>query len=177
MAPGLDTGPIEALIVSIENLLNTLKDQSPVKRRSSRSNKSSDPAPVIFLSFDEAHFLSKTPLEPAGNTNLLMAELRRILNLIKTLPIFVLFLSTTGKISNLVSSHCPDVSRRLREGTMQLIPAFSDLGYDHLAHNNKIGVGTHSLANVVEHGFMANFGRPLYVFPFISLNVKIKNYQ
>jgi hypothetical protein len=121
--------------------------------------------PQIFVAFDEAHFLSK-PLDGSkGNVmdTSHMAELRRVLEKIRKEPVLTLFLSTTGKISSLVSSYAPDISARLINGTLKLMPAFTDLGYDQLMLEHKIGEGTHKLEEVTGTDFMAKFGRPMYM--------------
>ncbi|KAF8332101.1 uncharacterized protein EI90DRAFT_3016185 [Cantharellus anzutake] len=64
------------------------------------------------------------------------------------MPLLAFFISTTVDIWSPVSSHYPNASGRLWAGSLQLIPAFSNLGYDHLVYANEIGDGSHSLAQV-----------------------------
>lgn len=120
--------------------------------------------PIIFVAFDEAHFLSGTLQDDEGKptTTSYMTELRRNLEIIRAMPVFTLFLSTTGKISSLVSSYGPDISARILAGSLKLMPAFSDLGYDQLMLEDQVGEKTHTLETVANTRFMARFGRPMY---------------
>jgi hypothetical protein len=116
--------------------------------------------PVIFLEFDEAH-----PLAAAkclnGKKHSHFSELRRALRMLHGAPVFSLFLSTTGEISQFNPRRAADPSARVMEGNLHLIPPYSDLGFDQAMEKHKVTDGTVTIAEVTSLEFMSRFGRPL----------------
>jgi hypothetical protein len=89
------------------------------------------------------------------------SELRHVLRALYRFPVFLLFLSTTRKIS-LFTSTDEDASRRVLLRELALIQPFTDLGFDTLAkkvslHNNW------DLERVTADSHIVYLGRPLSV--------------
>ncbi|KAG6842777.1 hypothetical protein H0H87_010518, partial [Tephrocybe sp. NHM501043] len=122
------------------------------------SNDSKD-VPTLFLSFDECHSLLE-PLDNSRGTSLYV-ELRRVLADLKQSSVFAFFLSTTGRISEYTPSHAVDTNDRIMEGINTVIPPFSDLGFDQLMVSRKV-TKRHTLNEVTNLAFMANYGRPMF---------------
>ena len=139
------------------------------KKASAVSTAGSEPEdgyPLVILAFDEAHTLTdrEGDREDAwSNFN----ELRYVLRALHRFPLFSLFLSTTGKISQFTSAEDEDVSRRVTRGQLALIQPFTDLGFDTFA--NSVSLEDYwYLENVTTGSHIAHLGRPLYVL-FICL--------
>jgi hypothetical protein len=75
--------------------------------------------------------------------------------------LFSLFLSTTGKIDQFVSSRDKDGSGRIIAGILKLIQPYTDLGFDQLA--KKVALGF-TLDDITSDLFIAHLGRPMYVY-------------
>jgi hypothetical protein len=117
--------------------------------------------PVITLCFDEAHTLmtqNGTGLEEWSMFN----ELRHALRTVQNLPVFTLFISTTGKFSQLTSVTTEDHSSRIIAGELTLISPFTDLGFDHLAKIISLG-GEWNLEKLTADAYISLLGRPLFV--------------
>jgi hypothetical protein len=97
--------------------------------------------PIIWLAFDEAHFLKK-------KTRTQFTNLRLVLQAISDLPCFSLFLSTTGKSSQFTPP--PE----------DLMQPFSDLGFDILAHKMPRD-RPFLLTDAASVAHMVHLGRPL----------------
>ena len=113
--------------------------------------------PRIILSFDESHVLA----EKKYSEQPLFFYLRRTLRALQGYPIFSLFLSMMSKISNFAPAVINDPSNRIVDGTLDIIPPFTELGFDQLA--NRLVENKYSIEDVSTLEFMARFGRPLYV--------------
>ena len=118
-----------------------------------------DYPPVIILSFDEAHTLTVPERDTVDGPWSKFSELRRALRIIHLYPCFSVFLSTTGKVQQFTPNALHDMSTRLQEGRLHLIPPFCELGFDQLAEKAISGVTT--IEHVSSLGFMAKLGRPL----------------
>jgi hypothetical protein len=122
----------------------------------------------VILEFDEAHTMThrqgKAPSEWSA-----FGELRRVLRSLYGCSLFSLFLSTTGKISQFVSSKDRDLSTRIMEGELHLIKPFTDLGFDQLAIKVRVGTPekalsdneTWTLDRVATDEHICHFGRPM----------------
>jgi hypothetical protein len=84
--------------------------------------------PLVILAFDEAHTTTKRQ-QAAGEDWYVFNELRHALRRLHSLPLFSLFLSTTGKISQFTSAVDEDLSKRVVEGLFNLTQI---LGLTHL---------------------------------------------
>jgi hypothetical protein len=118
-----------------------------------------DYPPAIILSFDEAHTLTEASTDDVDGLWSRFSELRRALRVIHSFPCFSVFLSTTGKVQQFTPDALHDISFRLQEGLLSLIPPFCELGFDQLAEK-AIG-GKATLEYVSSLSFMAKLGRPL----------------
>ena len=117
--------------------------------------------PLVILAFDEAHTLTdrEGDREVAWSN---FSELRHVLRALHRFPLFSLFLSTTGKISQFTSAKDEDVSRRVIRGQLALIQPFTDLGFDTLAKPVSLEEDW-DLENVTTDSHIAHLGRPLYI--------------
>jgi hypothetical protein len=89
-------------------------------------------------------------------------ELRHALRTVQNLPVFTLFLSTMGKISQFTSATTEDHAARIIAGELTLIPPFTDLGFDHLAKIISLG-GEWNLEKLTADPYISLLGRPLFV--------------
>ncbi|TFK50466.1 hypothetical protein OE88DRAFT_1736013 [Heliocybe sulcata] len=127
-----------------------------------------DHRPALYLSFDEAHILTRPGLVEYDDTGPLMtpfAHLRRVLCSLRSFRIFALFLSTTGKISPFMlpkEGHPPD---RVQTGRLALIPPFCVLGWDMFV---KPEPDRFTLEDVSQLSHQVRLGRPLFASRYIS---------
>jgi hypothetical protein len=82
--------------------------------------------------FNKAHTTTKQH-QVAGKDWSVFNELRHTLRRLHGLPLFSLFLSTTGKISQFTSAIEEDLSKRVVKGKLIVIQPYTDLGFDPLA--------------------------------------------
>lgn len=120
--------------------------------------KQDDSYPLIILAFDEAHTLIDREEAPSATWSN-FSNLRHVLRALYRLPLFSLFLSTTGKIS-LFTSPGEDSSQRIVFGNLILIQPFSDLGFDTLAKKVSLD-GSWDLETVTADAHIVYLGRPL----------------
>lgn len=111
--------------------------------------------PALIISFDEAHPLAKIEKGPWSR----FLELRQALQLIHSYPCFSVFLSTTGKVNQFMPQPKYDISDRVQQGLLLLVPPFCELGFDQLAAKGTSG--EMSLDVVASLDFMATLSRPL----------------
>ncbi|THH14260.1 hypothetical protein EW146_g6062 [Bondarzewia mesenterica] len=119
--------------------------------------------PLFILAFDEAHTLTtQTHLRWWS----MLTELRRALRALsqgsKPAPVFAIFLSTTGKVSQFTSASEDDPSHCLVIGVFSLIPPFTDLGFDQFALEEHSFWEGCTLLDVASNEHMARLGRPLF---------------
>ena len=132
------------------------------------SQKLDSLSPVIILAFDEAHQLT----EVQGNAEKSWSrfgELRRNIRKLKTLPIFFLFISTVSKISDFTPAQKQDMSARIVNETLTLLPPFTGLGFDQLLKASPIKENTINIQDAATDCVMCRFGRPLFIATFNSL--------
>ena len=110
--------------------------------------------PALIISFDEAHPLAKIEDESWSR----FSELRRALQLIHSYPCFSVFLSTTGKVNQFMPQPRYDISNRVQQGLLRLVPPFCELGFDQLAKKARSGMTLDAVASLE---FMATLSRPL----------------
>jgi len=115
--------------------------------------------PALILSFDEAHTLTRIENDNVDGVWSIFSELRRALRVIHSYPCFSVFLSTTGKVQQFTPQTRNDISGRLQEGKLSLIPPFCELGFDQLAEKARSDETT--LEHVSSRDFIARLGRPL----------------
>ena len=116
--------------------------------------------PVIILAYDEAHGMS-VPKSDKPRAATVFFQHRRAIRGLRALPIFTLFLSTTGKIHDLTPPPKYDASDRLMNSTLRLLPPFSRLGFDQVVRSHASDVKKFGINDVSKVAFMVRFGRPL----------------
>ncbi|KIL57882.1 hypothetical protein M378DRAFT_357000 [Amanita muscaria Koide BX008] len=120
--------------------------------------------PLIILAYDEAHGLSFPKNEDKPTAPTAHSQHRQVIRGLRKLPIFSLFLSTTGKVHD----HTPPPkyysSDRLMILTLRLLAPFSALGFDQMvkAHPFTADGQNFGINDVSKVGFMVLFGRPLW---------------
>jgi hypothetical protein len=174
--------------------LNTLKKLLTALRARDRANKASpllratmpkrskksgagqvgaepqDKVPLVILAFDEAHTLTDREAEREGVLWSNFSELSHVLRGLHYHPLFSLFLSTTGKISQFTSAKDEDSSKRVINSTLTLIQPFTDLGFDTLATPVSLD-GSWNLEKVTTDSHMAHLGRPLHALFILFYHV------
>jgi hypothetical protein len=89
--------------------------------------------PMVILGFDEAHVLTKHEKSSDDREWSIFSQLRYVLRGLQSQPLFSVFLSTTGRVSQFSSPSEQDLSARVISGQLTLIQPFTDLGFDHMA--------------------------------------------
>jgi len=87
----------------------------------------------------------------------------------KSLPIFSLFISTVSKIPDFTPAPKRDMSARIVNESLPLLPAFTGLGFDQLLKDSPIKENTINIQDAATYRFMCRFRRPLFVAIFYSL--------
>jgi hypothetical protein len=160
--------PVTAF-AALEKVIRNEPPESPtpsagLKSRLRKSSKKlvTPDEPLVILGFDEAHTTTELRSQPQSEWSN-FGQLRRALRSLNQSPLFSLFLSTTGKISQFASARDKDLSARIVAGILVLIQPYTDLGFDQLArkiaHN-----GTFTLEGITSDDHIAHYGRPMYVF-------------
>ncbi|KAM6501286.1 hypothetical protein JOM56_004300 [Amanita muscaria] len=123
--------------------------------------------PLVILAFEEAHVLLVEKHQSDIGYFSKFSELRRALRALKELPIFSVFLSTSGKIQN-ITPHAED------DGSGRLLPPFIELGFDQMV--GQISDGALTIETVSNIKFMVRFGRPLFGSRYFNGDADIRNY-
>ena len=118
--------------------------------------------PLVVFAFDEADALTDNPPIQDKDWNL-CSELRRVLRQINELPIFALFLSTTGRFDKFSPVIRYDSSARAREPDNHPLDPISEISFDDIAYPAL--KGTITIQEAVSIDWMSHLGRPLYVHP------------
>ncbi len=117
-----------------------------------------DKEPLVILVFDEAHSL--TSKEETQVTDFL--EMQYALRGLLFQPLFTLFLSTTGKLTQFIPLKHADPSNRIVSNKLHLIEPFTDLDFDIFSNSeNKKGDDDFTLEEVTQVDHMMTLGRPL----------------
>lgn len=133
------------------------KKTSSIRRQVSR--KTEIDYPLIILAFDESHTLTNREETPSATWSN-FSNLRHVLRALYRFPLFTIFLSTTGKISQFASPE-DDPSKRILLRNLSLIQPFTDIGFDTLAKEVIID-GTWDLEHVTRDSHIVYLGRPLF---------------
>jgi len=155
----------QELVLFFQSSRDESPSPSPIRARAQGKQRAgphnSVPQLPLVLAFDEAH--TTTQRHRAGGEEWsVFNELRHALRRLHSLPLFSLFLSTTGKISQFTSAIEEDLSKRVVEGTLVVIQPYTDLGFDPLAHIIAAD-GSWNLEQLTEDSQTCSQGRPLYV--------------
>ncbi|KAK0450322.1 uncharacterized protein EV420DRAFT_748676 [Desarmillaria tabescens] len=118
--------------------------------------------PKIYIMWDEAHCLTE-PFDPQTGLQSKFSVLRRVLRMLRGKALFSFFLSTTGRTSQFLSARPVDPSARIYEGSLALIPPFTDLGFDHFMAGHHLGsADAETLTDVTKFKYIVRMGRPLW---------------
>ena len=121
-------------------------------------NLSDDP-PTLFLTFDEAHTLSEV-IKTSDIHWSKPSALRRALVALRWLPIWNIFLSTTGKFQQFVPAYSLNPSSRTSESRLATLTPFTALGFDLLVKRASVD-GSSKLSDVASLKYRLSLGRPL----------------
>jgi hypothetical protein len=80
-----------------------------------------------------------------------------------------LFISTVSKISDFTPVPKADMSMRIVNQTLTLLPPFTELGFDQMLDMSPVEEDTVDIQEAATDEFMCKFGRPLFVAIFYSL--------
>jgi hypothetical protein len=153
----------EELVLFLQSSHDGSPSPGPIAARAQGKQKAEPhhSVPLVVLAFDEAHTTTQRR-QAAGEEWSIFNELRHALWRLHSLPLFSLFLSTTGKISQFTSAIEEDLSKRVVEGTLVVIEPYTDLGFDPLACIIAPD-GSWDLERLTEDSQTCSQGRPLYV--------------
>ena len=117
----------------------------------------------LIIAFDESDIITRR--QKGASHPPPFSSLTFCLSYLIELPIYTLFLSTTGDIAPFTTPNTlPDASSRLLLGTKKLSPSFTGCPFDVFSHLDKDRVeGKVTIDHVAKEWAMAHLGRPLYV--------------
>ena len=152
-------GSASALADKLASLFPSSSSSSPEKPKF-KSKPEPKPKLMFVLAFDESAVLSER--EESGGLPPLLFSLRRQLHLVKEVPFFALFLTTTGHIAPFLSGHGLDQSMGIRFGKLESSPAFSGCVFDALNSESVAFVeGEMTVRQAASEWTMMHLGRPL----------------
>jgi hypothetical protein len=123
-----------------------------------RATKTRDRFVDVFIAFDEAQTLVESF---GGGDESRFVVLRRQLYSLASTPLFVFFLSTTGKITQFCQPHRHDPSSRVKAGTLATPRPYIHFSFDQLMKNRKVMSRWKTLEHVTSMECVAHMGRPL----------------
>ncbi|KIY49634.1 hypothetical protein FISHEDRAFT_72276 [Fistulina hepatica ATCC 64428] len=133
--------------------------QKPRETTTNISNKSE--GPIVILAFDEAQILIRE--DEVSRPSSPFSRLRHVLLSMRDCPIFSLFLSTTGKITQFTAPRKLASSSRVQSGDLWLIPPFATLGWDHLARPFPAKTALESFKfSDIGFSYQVYLGRPMF---------------
>lgn len=112
----------------------------------------------VFIAFDEAQTLVESF---DGGDESRFVVLRRQLCSLASTPLFVFFLSTTGKITQFCQPRCHDPSNRVKAGILATPRPYIHFSFDQLMKNRKFMSRWKTLEHVTSMECVAHMGRPL----------------
>ena len=163
-APDYNFAPAASCHKLVESLkarkqhLSSPPVEKATKKAGQLSGKTEDDYPLVILAFDEAHTLTNRE-ETGYGTWSNFSVLRHVFRALYRFPLFALFLSTTGKITQFTSPD-EDVSKRIIIGDLILTQPFTDLGFDTLAKQVALD-GHWDLERVTADSHIVYMARPL----------------
>ncbi|KAM6501264.1 hypothetical protein JOM56_004278 [Amanita muscaria] len=128
--------------------------------------------PLVVLAFDEAHVLSVEKHQFDTGSFSKFSERRRALRALKYLPIFSVFLCTSGKTQHITLRAEFDASGRVQKSNLVLLPPFTELGFDQMV--GQISDGALTIETVSSIKFMVRFGRPLFGSRYFNGDTEIQ---
>ena len=134
----------------------TRKKQKKKNKAQSEALQVSRKAPLMILVIDEAHGLTRRAQKDGNWSN--FSVLALLLHTLSRLPLFTLFLSTTGKMSQFISPFEDPLNRAVVG--LNLVEPFTDLGFDILAKKVSLD-GRWTLEHVILDAHIVHLGHPL----------------
>ncbi|KAK2464489.1 hypothetical protein APHAL10511_003468 [Amanita phalloides] len=145
-------------------IIPSLHDESKAPEKKSN--------PFVILAFDEAHTI--TQRHPGATEEWsIFNELHYALRHLNDLPLFSLFMSTTGKIFQFTSPTEEDLSKRVVMHKLSLIKPYTDLGFDPLAVTITVD-GSQNLEKLTEDSQICSLGRPLFSARYLKGSASVK---
>lgn len=112
----------------------------------------------VFIAFDEAQTLVDS-VDGTGESRFVI--LRRQLCSLSSSPLFVFFLSTTGKITQFCQPRRHDPSSRVKDGALATPRPYIHFSFDQLMKDYKVMSCWKTLEDVTSLKCVAHMGRPL----------------
>ncbi len=109
--------------------------------------------------FDEAHTLTDCYDKHRESRFVMLQQTLSVLSSLE-LPLFLFFLSTTGKVTQFSQPRGHDNSDHINDGYLATPCPFIFIGFDQLVQNHKVRWGS-TLDDVTSLDFIAHLGRPL----------------
>ena len=113
----------------------------------------------VFIMFDEAHTLTDCYDKHRESRFVMLQQTLSVLSSLE-LPLFLFFLSTTGKVTQFSQPRGHDNSDHINDGYLATPRPFIFVGFDQLVQNHKVRRGS-TLDDVTSLDFVAHLGRPL----------------
>lgn len=152
----LDSNDIMKALTTLRNVLNSGGED--LSEHSVAVHKTPSIFVDVFIAFDEAHTLTDT-LDDEDESRFVV--LRRILGTLSSAPLFLFFLSTTGKVTQFGQPRGQDRSARINNGQLATPRPFIYLGFDQFMQSQKIFDKWKTLDDVTSMKCAAHMGRPL----------------
>ncbi|KAM6501265.1 hypothetical protein JOM56_004279 [Amanita muscaria] len=130
--------------------------------------------PLVVLAFDEVHVLSVEKHQFDTGYFSKFSELRRALRAINELPIFSVFLSTSGKIQNITPRAELDGAGWVQKTNLVLLPPFTELGFDQMVGQISDDGDDLTIEKVSTIKSMVHFGRPLFGSRYINGDAEVQ---
>ncbi|KIL63636.1 hypothetical protein M378DRAFT_662372 [Amanita muscaria Koide BX008] len=130
--------------------------------------------PLVVLAFDEVHVLSVEKHQFDTGYFSKFSELRRALRSLNELPIFSVFLSTSGKIQNITPRPELDGAGWVQKTNLVLLPPFTELGFDQMVGQISDDGDDLTIEKVSTIKSMVHFGRPLFGSRYINGDKEIQ---
>jgi hypothetical protein len=89
----------------------------------------------VFVMFDKAHVLAKV-FNTSRQSN--FVKLQQALQVLVKVPLFMLFLSTTGKVSQFIPQHRNDASSHINNGIFKTPCPFINFGFDQMMKDCRV---------------------------------------
>ncbi|KAI0308934.1 hypothetical protein OF83DRAFT_138866 [Amylostereum chailletii] len=118
---------------------------------------------LAVISIDEAHELTnRVGGSGKGDTRTLLSQLRYPLPIIKKLPFFTVFLSTSGEVHLFSPDPAYNPSDRIRRNKFNQFDPITETGFDEFADKVDVHSGKWTLSRVASTHHIAHLGRSLF---------------
>ncbi|OCH85213.1 hypothetical protein OBBRIDRAFT_860305, partial [Obba rivulosa] len=131
--------------------------------------------PIVVIALDEAEIMGKYHWAEDGSYWSSFASFRRVFRMLRKLPFYSIFLSTTGHISQFSPPLAAEHSGRLSGGHLFTIPPYCAFGFDNLIRDDKfVADGTWTLGKVTAPSYWVKLGRPLWGARYANGSTEVK---